>query len=187
MPKLISALLIIISLAACSKPQHPSCPIPQLSETTTMKNSELKPEYQKLLKAAIAVTDKSYAPYSKFHVASAVLLSDGEIITGNNVENASYGLTICAERAAILRANASGKRNIVAIAITALAHDASGKSIPVTEPVAPCGACRQVIFEFSQLANHDIDVIMSNSDGSKVVVKTISELLPMAFGPKDLS
>jgi cytidine deaminase len=183
MPKLISALLIIISLAACSKPQHPSCPLPS-TETEAMTMQELKPEYQKLLKAAITATDKSYAPYSKFYVASAVLLSDGEIITGNNVENASYGLTICAERAAILRANASGKRNIVAIAITAVAHDVA---IPVTEPVAPCGACRQVIFEFSQISNHDIDVIMSNTDGSKVVIKTISELLPMAFGPKDLS
>ncbi len=151
-----------------------------------MTMQELKPEYQKLIKAAIAATDKSYAPYSKFHVASALLMSDGEIITGNNVENASYGLSICAERAAILRANASGKRNIVAIAITALAHDASGKPIAVAEPVAPCGACRQVILEFAQLADHDIDVIMANSDASKIVVKTINELLPMAFGPKDL-
>ena len=185
MAKLISALLIIISLVACSKPERPSCPLPS-TETKTMTMQELKPEYQKLIKTAIAATDKSYAPYSKFHVASAVLLSDGEIITGNNVENASYGLTICAERAAILRANASGKRNIVAIAITALAHDASGKAIPVSEPVAPCGACRQVINEFAQLADRDIDVIMSNTDGSKLVIKTISELLPMAFGPKNL-
>lgn len=150
-----------------------------------MTIQELKPEYQKLLKAAINNLDKSYAPYSKFNASAAVLISDGGIITGNNIENAAWA-SVCAERAAILTANTNGKRDIIAIAVTGIIRDANGKTTAVPEPVAPCGTCRQFIFEFAQISNHDIDVIMSNTDGSKVVIKTINELLPMAYGPKDL-
>ncbi len=104
-----------------------------------MKASELtRAQAMKLLRAAAAVSKRAHAPYSNFQVGAALLTDRGEIITGCNVENASYGLTICAERNAIFHAVASGKRRLTAIAIVA-----SGDQMPY-----PCGACRQVIAEF---------------------------------------
>ena len=91
-----------------------------------------------LLQAAAKTAKNAHAPYSKYHVGAALLLDDDSIITGCNVENASYGLTICAERNAIFANVARGKKNIKAVAIVA-----SGKPVPF-----PCGACRQVIAEF---------------------------------------
>ena len=96
------------------------------------------PEPLKLLRAAAAAAKKAHAPYSKFHVGSALLAADGRVFTGCNVENASYGLTICAERNAIFAAVAAGQKKFKAVAIVA-----SGKQMPY-----PCGACRQVLAEF---------------------------------------
>lgn len=96
------------------------------------------PDAMKLLRAAAAAAKKAHAPYSKFHVGSALLASDGRIFAGCNVENASYGLTICAERNAIFAAVAAGQKKFRAVAIVA-----SGKQMPY-----PCGACRQVLAEF---------------------------------------
>ncbi len=96
-----------------------------------------------LIERAIEVRNRAYAPYSKFKVGAAVLTADGQIYTGCNVENASYGLTLCAERAAICSAVSAGKQDIVAVAVAA-------------SPLAsPCGACRQFIFEFGS----EIEVI----------------------------
>ncbi len=175
--------LLLVCLSSCTKPAQQYCQIPH-TINKTMKFSELKPEYQKLLNAASEQLNKSYAPYSKFHVGSAVLAKDGTIVAASNVENAAYGSCICAERSALVSANAQGKRDIVAIAITAIAHEADGRAKPVPEPVAPCGACRQMIYEFA--TDNDIEVIMSNTAKDKIIIKTIGELLPMAFGPKDL-
>jgi cytidine deaminase len=97
-----------------------------------------EPDALKLLRAAAATAKKAHAPYSKFRVGSALLASDGRIFTGCNVENASYGLTICAERNAIFAAVAAGRKKFKAVAIVA-----SGKQMPY-----PCGACRQVLAEF---------------------------------------
>jgi len=96
------------------------------------------PDALKLLKAAAAAAKKAHAPYSKFHVGSALLASDDRVFTGCNVENASYGLTICAERNAVFAAVAAGRKKFKAVAIVA-----SGKQMPY-----PCGACRQVLAEF---------------------------------------
>ncbi|MCK5690103.1 cytidine deaminase [Myxococcota bacterium] len=123
-----------------------------------------------LIRAAMDAREKSYAPYSKFRVGAAVILADGTITTGINVENASYGLTVCAERHAIAAAVVQGAQpgDVVGVAIVA---DAS-------EPVPPCGACRQVIAEF---AKDDAVVVMHNLRDSKRSESLVGELLPLAF------
>lgn len=130
------------------------------------------PDYSSLVAAASKVRENAYAPYSKFKVGAALICEDGSIYTGCNVENASYGLTCCAERSAIFKAVAAGNRAIKAIAI----------SLDSPDPPAPCGACRQVIFEFGP----DIDVVMSAASTGKVDVLKITDLLPRAFGPSSL-
>ena len=98
----------------------------------------IEQELQKLIQAAIEMRKQSYSPYSNFAVGAAVLSNDGYIYGGCNIENASYGLTNCAERTAIFNAVSDGKRNISAIAVVA----------DTDRPCSPCGACRQVIGEF---------------------------------------
>lgn len=117
-----------------------------------------------LLQLAREVRDNAYSPYSNFRVGAAVLCENGEIFTGCNVENASLGLTICAERNAIAKMIASGNRAPVAVAIV-------GDITPCT----PCGACRQVLAEF----NPDMKVILETTDGEAVF--NLRELLPFSF------
>ncbi len=149
--------------------------------TTTFAFSDLEPNYQYLLQEADEAMDMAYAPYSGFTVGAALLAEDGQVITGSNVESASYGGTICAERSALLRANALAMRKFKAIAVIA-----KGKNADTVEVTSPCGICRQLLFEFSQISGIDMDVIMSNTKMDKIIVAKISELLPMGFGPKDL-
>ena len=120
-----------------------------------------------LINKAIEVRQYAYAPYSKFKVGAAVLTDSDTVYTGCNVENASYGGTICAERVAICCAVAAGEKNIKAIAIV------FDEKILAT----PCGICRQFIFEFG----NEIDVISANLKG-EYEVKKISQLLPDGFG-----
>lgn len=122
--------------------------------------------------AARAAGEKAYAPYSGFPVGAAVLTPSGTIYTGCNVENASFGLTNCAERTAIFKAVADGERSISAVAIYT----------PTDEPTAPCGACRQVINEFGADA-----LVVSLGRGSARIEHRLPELLPGAFGPSSLS
>jgi len=122
-----------------------------------------------LMAAAREAQASAYAPYSNFPVGAAVLLSDGAIYRGCNVENASFGLTICAERVAIFNAIADGRMDIVAVAVIT----ASPKLCK------PCGACRQVIAEFSK-ADNPIIVISSCAAGASEM-QTITELLPDTF------
>lgn len=131
----------------------------------------LNARYEALLKAARRVRQKAYAPYSRFKVGAAVLAASGKVYTGCNVENASYGLTCCAERTAIFHAVASGERRLKAVAV----------ALDSPEAGAPCGACRQVIFEFGPEA----DVILGTLHGSARTMKA-RELLPLAFGPENL-
>jgi len=141
----------------------------------------LQPIHKKLLDEAAKVMETAYNPYSNFYVGAAILAKNGKIITGSNVENASYGSTICAERAAILRANAMGIKMFYKIAIIG-----RGKEFDTKEITSPCGSCRQMIYESSQISERNIEVIMSTTKKDKIVVATINELLPLAFGPKDL-
>lgn len=122
-----------------------------------------------LIAAACAVRAKSYAPYSNYRVGAAILLPDGRIITGVNVENASYGLSNCAERTAIFKAVTDGYKEVLAVAICT----ENGGS--------PCGACRQVMVEFAG----DIPVLLID-DAGEVQEMTLYALLPNHFGPEHL-
>ncbi|MBN2485618.1 MAG: cytidine deaminase [Bacteroidales bacterium] len=124
-----------------------------------------------LKSAAIKASANAYCPYSRFVVGAAVLCESGSIYTGCNVENASLGLTVCAERNAVFGAVAQGETKIVAVAVYA----------PVDTVTAPCGACRQVISEFNPKA----EIYMFNHKELLTQVN-LQELLPMAFGPSDI-
>jgi len=127
---------------------------------------------EQLLAESKIASENAYVPYSKFPVGAALLAEDGTVFHGCNVENASYGLTNCAERTAIFKAVSQGVKNFKAIAIVA---DTEG-------PCAPCGACRQVIAEF---CDGDMPVYLTNLKGD-VQETTVEKLLPGAFTPKDL-
>ncbi|WP_196590950.1 cytidine deaminase [Pectinatus frisingensis] len=124
-----------------------------------------------LIEAAKKAREFSYSPYSKFKVGAAVLAKSGKIYSGCNIENASYGITNCAERTAIFKAVSAGEREFTALAVIA---DADG-------PVAPCGACRQVIAEFNIG-----QIIMANLKGNIKIV-TLEELLPFSFSASDFA
>lgn len=121
---------------------------------------------ERIIKEALSARDNAYAPYSGFRVGAAILTGDGRVYNGCNVENASYGITCCAERVAIFKAVSEGVRDFRAIAV---ASDSP-------EFCSPCGACRQVLAEFSV----NMEVYMCNNRG-EYQVKTVSDLLPGFF------
>ncbi len=125
----------------------------------------------RLIQKAKQASRKAYCRYSKFRVGAAVLGGRGEIFSGCNVENASFGLTICAERNAVFQMAASGERKIAAVVIYT----------PTKTPSAPCGACRQVINEFGPDS-----WIISVCRGPEVLRERLSALIPHAFGPKNV-
>jgi len=126
---------------------------------------------KELVEAARAVRENAYAPFSKFKVGAALETDDGQIIVGSNVESASYGLTVCAERVAVWNAISQGKRKIIKIAVVA----------DTEELTPPCGVCRQIIWEFGG----DIPVVFANLNG-KVETVQMKDLLPRAFDTKFL-
>jgi cytidine deaminase len=139
-----------------------------------------------LIAAARLAAAHAHAPYSRFAVGAAVLLSDGSIVVGANVENASYGLSLCAETVAIATASAAGRlRDVVAIGVIGGPMDAEG-NVTGTTPVSPCGRCRQVINEAAQMAHIDLPVHCGAAEGDTIRTYRLSELLPDAFGPADL-
>ena len=127
---------------------------------------------KELIDAAAAVRENAFAPHSGFRVGSALETEDGELLTGCNVESASYGLTMCAERVAIFTAVSKGKKKIKKIAVVT----------DTDQLTAPCGACRQIIWEFGG----DIPVVLSNLHGKTQTVQ-MRELLPRAFDSTYLS
>jgi cytidine deaminase len=138
-----------------------------------------------LLRAAVLVAANAYAPYSKFAAGAAVESKDGSVFTGTNMENASYGLSICAEVGALQASLAGGKHNqIVRMAVVGGLIDAAHRN---GEIVTPCGRCRQIIYEASVLSGVDIEVWCADIDLQSVACYRISELIPHAFGPADLS
>jgi cytidine deaminase len=126
---------------------------------------------QEMSRKARRASQRAYSPYSRFRVGAAVLTGEGKIIAGCNVENASYGLTICAERSAIFQAIAQGASEIRAVLVYT----------PTAKPTAPCGACRQVINEFGP----DSDIICV-CDGKSVIRRKLPALLAEPFGPHNL-
>lgn len=125
-----------------------------------------------LLSQARSAAEKAYAPYSDFPVGAALLTEGGEVVQGANVENASFGLTLCAERTALVKAISNGQKHIQAIAVWA--------SRRPNGSVTPCGACRQVMAEFLK---PDTPVIMSNAETGEIRTLLMKDLLPEAFGP----
>jgi len=129
-------------------------------------------QLRKLKAAAKTAAARAYAPYSRFHVGAAVLTGTGKIYAGCNVENASYGLCNCAERTAIFSAVAAKERRLQCVVVYT----------PTPTATAPCGACRQVIYEFGPDAR-----VVSFCAGSGTIDTTITALLPAAFGPANLA
>ena len=128
----------------------------------------MKIDWESLTQQAIDVLPKSYSPYSKFPVGAAAICDDGRIITGVNVENASYGLALCAECSLVSELFRTGGGQLVAFACV----DGQGN------PLMPCGRCRQLLYEHSAEG-----MLLQTVSG----IKTINEVLPDAFGPKDLN
>ncbi len=162
--------------------QSPETAIFQVKYEIYQKLEDLLVDDQQLLVAASWAMEKAYAPYSGFHVGAALRLRDGSMIVGSNQENASYGLTICAERSALVSAGSQGHgSDIVQLAVIG-----SGADFNTTEPVLPCGACRQWIKEAEDRAGDPISIIASGKEGKIYKFEGISNLLPLGFGPKDL-
>jgi cytidine deaminase len=129
-----------------------------------------------LIATARAAARNSYSPYSKFPVGAALRFADGTVVTGTNIENASYGLALCAETVAVGKAMAEGRRGgLEALAVTG----------PAEEPITPCGRCRQVLNELAQLGGTDPDVLCVGMHQVRQV--KLSQLLPHAFGPASLA
>jgi cytidine deaminase len=141
-------------------------------QTTPSANPVSEAVLKQLREASIEAAKKAYCPYSHFPVGAAVLAAEGGIFSGCNVENASFGLTSCAERNAIFQAVAGGSQRIVAVAIYT----------PTPAPTAPCGACRQVINEFGPQAE-----VYSFCNGTEELRISMTKLLKHAFGPHNLA
>lgn len=136
-----------------------------------MKWTDLASVDQVLINEAVQAMDNAYAPYSNYHVGAAIRSDDGKIYHGFNIENASYGLSVCAERTALFKGITDLKQAFTAIAV-------------VTQNAGfPCGSCRQVLNEFSP----QIRVLVSNREKSQIQITTLSDLLPESFGPQQLS
>ena len=138
-----------------------------------------------LVAAARGASVRAYAPYSRFHVGAALLFEDGAIVTGANAENASYGLSLCAETAAVATAMNAGRRGgLVAVAVIGGPPGESNEATPSEAPVTPCGRCRQVLTELAQLGGTDPEVLCVAARA--IVPLRLSALLPHAFGPANL-
>ena len=138
-----------------------------------------------LIDHALEAAKNAHAPYSRFGVGAALLLEDGTIIPGTNFENASYGLSLCAETVALAAANAAGRlKDVVAIGIVGGAITRAG--LDGDAPIYPCGRCRQVLNEAADMGGRDITVYCASADGGVMRRHLLSELLPYAFGPADL-
>lgn len=138
-----------------------------------------------LIAAARDAAMRAYAPYSGFHVGAALRLKNGDVVTGANVENASYGLTLCAETVAVAKLANDGR--IAELAEVAIVGGRpGGASLLGSDPVNPCGRCRQILNEAAERSQTDIRVHCASGDGSAVKSYRLSDLLPAAFGPKDL-
>lgn len=132
--------------------------------------------YDDLISKAIEMTERSYVPYSHFHVGAALLDKNGKIWTGCNIENAAYGPSNCAERTAVFKAVSEGVRDFEAIAIVGGPEDEAGK-VQIQDFCPPCGVCRQVLSEF---CGKDFKIILANGKGQQKVF-TLGQLLPESF------
>ena len=138
---------------------------------------ETSVEVQELMLKAINARDNAYAPYSKFNVGAALLLENGEVITGSNQENASYPSGLCAERTAIYYAGAQYPN----VSILEMAITATSKNTPTTKPIPPCGACRQAISEYEVKQDYPIVIYFMGESGKVIKSDSLANLLPLVF------
>lgn len=144
---------------------------------------ELTAKDQELMLAAIAQLDNAYAPYSGFHVGAAVRLKDDSVFLGSNQENASYPLCMCGERVALYNA-AVYRRDIP---VESLAITVRSKQKIITQPVSPCGACRQVISEYESRHQHPIRIMLKSDSPEILELRSVSDILPLGFNGSFLS
>ncbi len=141
--------------------------------------SALPDRYKELLLSAKEAIENGYNPYTKTKVGAAILAANGKVVSAANVTNKAKWNSICAERAAIVKANSEGMRRFIAIAVIGRKkHDGQTQKRYI---FTPCGPCRQFIYEFTKPSRRDIDVIMSDMRMNNILVMKISELLPMAY------
>lgn len=140
--------------------------------------SELEKADQSLVESANEVMENAYAPYSKFSVGAAAILSNGEIVKGSNQENIAYPSGLCAERVALFYAGA----NFPNEAIKTLCIVAKGDLVPKETILSPCGSCRQVMVESEKRQNKPYRIILVSQNGSVIVFNSAVDLLPLAFG-----
>ena len=143
---------------------------------------ELDQDDGSLLAKAREARNNAYAPYSKYHVGAAVLLENGVIISGNNQENMAFPSGLCAERVAIFAASAS----YPGVAVKTIAISANSEKFPVTEPVPPCGSCRQAMIEYEISQSRKIRVILQGDTGKVFVIESVESLLPLSFNENGL-
>lgn len=144
--------------------------------------NELPTEDNALMEAAMNSLKDAYAPYSKFRVAAAVLLQNGETITGTNQENAAFPVGICAEGTALSACSALYPD----VAIKKIAITIKSGTHVVTHPVAPCGVCRQRLLEYETRYNTNIEIILMGEKGEVYAVKSVKDILPLSFSSADL-
>lgn len=151
----------------------------KLSSTIKVLSSpaELPAEYALLLEKAKQMIPNAYAPYSHFLVGAAVLLGNGITVTGNNQENASYPVGICAERVTLSAAAAIYPD----ATMKALAVTATGRNFQTHEPISPCGICRQTILEYEIRHQHPIEIILQGAEGKIYLIHSVKDLLPLYF------
>ncbi|MET3731609.1 cytidine deaminase [Moheibacter stercoris] len=140
---------------------------------------ELDETRKNLVKKSIEIAKKAHVPYSNFHVGAAVLLENGEILVGNNQENASYPVGTCAERTLLnyVHANFPEQKKLI-LAVSVLDTD---------QDVSPCGMCRQAILEYENLQNENIEIILHNNSGSLIHIPSAQSILPLNFNSKMLN
>ncbi len=144
--------------------------------------SELHQQEQLLLEKASEAAKNAYAPYSEFNVGAAVLLENETIVIGSNQENAAYPSGLCAERVAIFAAGSQ----FPGIKIKIIAITANSKKIKIDSPVAPCGACRQVLAEYEKKNNGPIKIVLKGEEGKIITIDSVLALLPLVFTSSNL-
>lgn len=149
-----------------------------ISYQSYASDSELPESERELLASALEASQKAYVPYSQFHVGCAIRLNSGEVILGNNQENAAYPSGICAERTALFYCGSQGNAEKIEI----MAIRAWSEKKVIDKPVTPCGACRQVMLEYERMADRDIVVLMQGASGEVLRMSGIAKtLLPFSF------
>lgn len=142
----------------------------------------LAEEDKKLIEISRSMTHNAYAPYSEFWVGAAVLLDNGEIVKGSNQENAAYPSGLCAERVAVFSASAL----FPGVKMRSIAISARNDHKPLSHPVSPCGACRQVLLEYEFKQEGPLRVLLSSDSGKVYIVEKVKDLLPLSFTSDDL-